>query len=137
MKSKIVIPGQVEKQSNKKFKIKKEKSSERDVEVEIVEDASIKITKEINYQVDKLSMVDLPAKMPDGKTIRWFNNFSIKKDGQILKQKFLIAITGLSSLGTSRVVILDSKDIPYYYEKPIINDTIELADGDPAVGAAP
>ena len=86
--NKVVVPGKVQKDSNRKFKIKKDKTSEVDADVEILEDG--------DYQVDKLSVDSLPTTMYDGNPIRWFNNFSIKKNGQYINQKYKITIPGIS-----------------------------------------
>jgi len=129
MQNKVVIPGKVDKLSNKKFKVKRDKTSEKNAEIDIEEAG--------DFEVDKLSTDGLPSEMTDGNPIRWFNNFAIKKNGQYISQRYFVNITGLSSLGDSRVVIFASSGNPYYYVGKVIDDTIELTDGDPAVGAAP
>jgi len=86
-----------------------------------------------DYEVDKLSIDGLPAKMQDGNVIRWFNNFAIKKNGQYINQKYKITIAGISSMGNSKLVIFDGNGDPYYYTGSIVNDTFEMTDGDPAV----
>src|SRR5258706_12387656 len=126
---KVVVSGKVQKNSSKKFKIKKEKDSEIDADVEIVDDG--------DYEVDKLSVDGLPSAMTDGTPIRWFNNFAIKKNGQYINQKYKVTIPGVSNLGNSRLVIFDGNGNPYYYTGAIVNDTFELTDGDPASGTAP
>ena len=126
---KVVVPGKVQKDSNRKFKIKKDKTSEVDADVEILEDG--------DYQVDKLSVDSLPTHMHDGYPIRWFNNFSIKKNGQYINQKYKITIPGISNMGSSRLVIFDGNGNPYYYTGAIANDTFEMTDGDPGVGGSP
>jgi hypothetical protein len=126
MQNKVIVPGKVDKVSNKKFKIKKDKNSEFDVDVEIVDDGT--------YEVDKLSIDGLPTNMHDGTPIRWFNNFAIKKNGQYINQRYFVTIAGL---GTSRVVIFDGNGDPYYYTGKVTNETIELTDGDPAIGHGP
>ncbi len=125
MPNKVVVPGKVEKQSNKKFKVKANKSSEVDIEIEIAEDGV--------YEVEKLSVDDLPTTMNDGKAITWLNNFAIKKGGNYINQAYKVKIAGL---GGSQVVILDnnSEGKPYYFTGTITNDTIDLSDGDPAIG---
>ena len=130
--NKVIVPGRVQKDSssNRKFKIKKDKASEYDVDIEIEEDG--------DYIVDKLSVDGLPEKMNDGTSIRWLNNFAIKKNGQYINQKYKITIVGLAaSLGNSRLVIFDGNGDPYYYTGAIVNDTFEFTDGDPAMGGAP
>jgi hypothetical protein len=127
--NKVVIAGKVDKTSNRKFKIRKDKINEVDVDIEIVEDGE--------YAVDKLSVDGLPATMHDGTAIRWFNNFAVKKNGQYINQPFKVTVTGISNMGNSRLVIFDGNGNPYYYTGEIVNDTFELTDGDPAIGGAP
>jgi len=130
--NKVIVPGRVQKDSNsnRKFKIKKDKTSEYDVDIEIAEDG--------DYSVDKLSVDGLPTNMNDGTGIRWLNNFAIKKNGQYINQKYKVTIVGLASfLGKSKLVIFDGNGDPYYYTGAITNDTFDLTDGDPAVGMGP
>lgn len=127
--NKVVVPGKVDKSSNRNFKIRKDKASEVDVDVEIEEDG--------DYTVEKLSVDGLPEKMYDGTIIRWLTNFAIKKNGQYINQRFKVTIPGLSNRGTSRLVIFDGNGNPYYYTGDIVGDTFELTDGDPAGGMAP
>ena len=130
--NKVIVPGRVQKDSNsnRKFKIKKDKTSEYDVDIEIVEDG--------DYAVDKLSVDGLPTTMNDGTGIRWLNNFAIKKNGQYINQKYKVTIVGLATLlGKSKLVIFDGNGDPYYYTGAITNDTFDLTDGDPAVGMGP
>jgi hypothetical protein len=126
MQNKIVVPGKVDRLSNKKFKIEKDKASEIDADIEITADG--------DYEVQKLSVDGLPTHMPDGIAIRWFNNFAIKKNGKYINQRYFVTIAGLSS---ARVVICDSNGKPYYYQGPVKDDTIELTDGDPSIGGSP
>lgn len=128
MQNKVVVPGKVEKdKSNKrKFKIYKDKDTESDVSVEIVDDG--------DYEVEKLSVDGLPTHMNDGNSIRWFTNFAIKKNGQYINQRYFLTIP---APGASRVVIFDGNGNPYYYTGDIKNNTIELTDGDPAGGFSP
>ena len=126
MQNKIVVPGKVDRQSNKKFRIQKDKASEIEADIHIEEDG--------DYEVEKLSVDGLPTHMDDGIAIRWFNNFAIRKNGKYIKQRYFVTIAGLSS---ARVVICDSKGEPYYYRGDVKNDTIELTDGDPAIGGSP
>ncbi len=129
MQNKVVIPGRVQKNSSKNFKIKKDKDSEVDVDIEIDEDGA--------YEVDKLSVDGLPANMYDNTPIRWFNNFAVRKNGQYINQRYKITVPGLSNRGSSRLVIFDGNGDPYYYTGAIVGDTFEMTDGDPAVGGAP
>lgn len=128
MQNKVVIPGKVEKDKGnpKKFKIKKEKDSESDIEVEVTGNG--------DYDVEKLSVDGLPATMPDKNPIRWFNNFIIKKNGQVIKERYFVTIP---NGGSSRLVIVGSSGDPYYYPDEIKNNTIELTDGDPGAGWSP
>jgi len=127
--NKVVVPGKVQKDSDRKFKIKKDKASEVDTDIEILEDG--------DYEVDKLSVDGLPTHMYDGNPIRWFNNFAIKKNGQYINQKYKVTIPGISNMAGSRLVIFDGNGDPYYYTGAIVNDTFELTDGDPAAGGSP
>ena len=127
--NKIVVANKVQKNNSRNFKIKKDKDFEIDADIEIEDDGV--------YEVDKLSVEGLPTTMTDGTSIRWFNNFAIKKNGQYINQKYKVKIAGLSSLGNSRVVIFDGNGNPYYYTGAIVDDTLELTDGDPAVGGSP
>lgn len=129
MQKKVTVAGKVQRDSSKKFKIKKDKSSEVDVDVEIDEDGS--------FEVEKLSIDDLPTHMKDGTPITWFNNFALKKNGQYINQRFKVKIAGVSNLGASRLVIFDGNGDPYYYTGAIVDDTFELTDGDPAIGKGP
>jgi hypothetical protein len=127
--NKKMVPGKVQKDNNKKYKIKKDKNSEVDIDIDIEEDG--------DYDVEKLSTDGLPKAMNDGTSIKWFNNFAIKKNGQYINQKFKVKINGISNLGNSKLVIFDGNGDPYYYTGAITDDTFELTDGDPAVGQAP
>ena len=128
MQNKVVVPGKVvkDKSNPKKYKIKKDKKSESDVTIEIVDDG--------NYDVEKLSVDGLPTNMSDGNPIHWINNFAIKKNGQYINQRFFVT---LPPVGKSRIIIFDGNGNPYYYTGEVKNDTIELTDGDPAVGSWP
>jgi hypothetical protein len=123
MQNKVVVPGKVNKFSNKKYKIDKGKNSEVDLTIEIEEDG--------DYIVEKLSIDGLPTTMKDGKTIHWLNNFGIKKAGQYINQRYLVTVSGI---GNAQVVIYDGNGDPYYYTGKVTNDTFELTDGDPAIG---
>lgn len=129
MQKKVVVSGKVRKGSRRNFKIQKDKDSEVEVDVEIDEDG--------DYEVDKLSINDLPTHMHDGNPITWFNNFAIRKNGQYINQRFKVKIPGLSKIAPSRLVIFDGNGDPYYYTGAIDDDTFELTDGDPATGRSP
>ena len=129
---KPVVPNKVKKEGKNKFKVEKgnDKDSEVDIDIDIEEDG--------DYEVEKLSVANLPENMGDGTKIRWFNNFSIKQNGAYINKKYTVTIPGLSKRGTSKLVILDSSGVPYYYdEKKINGDSFDLTDGDPAAGGAP
>jgi hypothetical protein len=123
MQNKIVIPGKAKKLNNNKFKIDKDKKSEIDITIEIVDEGQ--------YSVDKLSIEGLPATMNDGSPIEWLNNFAVKKAGQYINQRYFVTIPGI---GNSKLVIFDGNGDPYYYTGKVTNDTFELTDGDPAIG---
>ena len=130
--NKTVVPGKVQKDSDKKFKIKKDKGSEVDIDIEIEQSGE--------FDVEKLSTDGLEDLKYENQSIRWFNNFSIKKNGQYINQKFKVKIDNLSSLlaeDNSVLVIFDGNGDPYKYTGTITDDTFELTDGDPAVGRAP
>jgi hypothetical protein len=133
MQNKVVIPNRVErdKANNRKFKVVKDKATETDVNVEIVDDPK---DKAITFEIDKLSVDGLPSTMHDGKPIRWFNNFAIRRNGEYINQRYFVTIAGL---GSSGIVIFDGNGDPYYYTGAVTNDTIELTDGDPAIGGSP
>jgi hypothetical protein len=129
--NKVVVPGKVQKNNGKKFKIQKDKDSEVDVDIEIEDDGE--------YEVDKLSVDGLPTHMNDGNTIHWFNNFAIKRNGQYINQPYKVKIQGLASLlgSSKKLVIFDGNGDPYYYTGSIANDEFELTDGDPGAGSSP
>ncbi len=127
MQNKVIVPGKVEneKSNPRKYKVKKDKGSESDIEIEV--------TGEGEYEIEKLSVDGLPEKI-DGNPIRWFNNFIIKKNGRVIKEKYFVTIPDEKG---SRLVIVDSNGEPYYYAGEIKNNTIELTDGDPGSGWTP
>ncbi len=128
MQNKVVVKGKVDKHktSKKIFKIKSHKSSEYDLDIELLGDG--------DYEVEKLSTDGLPASMVDGNPIRWLNNFYIKKNGQHINERFFVTIP---DIGKSRLIIFDGNGNPYYYTGEIKNNKFELTDGDPAIGAHP
>ena len=130
MQNKVVIQGKVEKHKDhkKKYVIKKHKDHEVDVTIELTGDGE--------YIIEKLSVDGLPTAMHDGVPIRWFNNFSIKKNGQHINERYLVTISNGVS-GSSRLVIFDGNGNPYYYTGEIKNGTFEMTDGHPAAGWAP
>lgn len=116
--------------TGKKHKLKKhaKHTHGKDVDLEFEDDGA--------YEIETLDLIDLPTEI-NGTPIRWFHNFGIKRNGQYLKKKYKLKIAGISNLGASKLVICDSSGIPQYYAGQIVDDTIELTDGDPAGGAAP
>jgi hypothetical protein len=132
------IEGKVQKNGRTKFKIKKDRDTEVDVDIEIVDipgDTS-------ECTVEKLRVDDLPATVSNGDgtstTVRWFNNFAIKKGEDYINRKYKVTIQGIKSLlGKSKLVIFDGNGEPYYYTGAISDDTFELTDGDPGIGGAP
>jgi hypothetical protein len=135
---KKVIAGKVQKNSNRRFKIQKQKDTELEVDIDIEEDGV--------YEVEKLSVDDLPATFVDDKgnsyPIRWLNNFSIKKSGQYINQSFKVTIQGLNALlaAGKKLVIWDgntNNGKPWAYSGTVENDTFELTDGDPGTGYFP
>ena len=127
------VPGKVKKESDKKFKVEKDKSSEVDIDIDMLVDG--------HYEVDKLSLNGLPTEFPqpDGKSIPivWYNNFSIKLNSQYVKQAYKVKISGISQRGDSILVIYDNTKGLYEYEGNIVDDSIQLNDGDPGIGHAP
>lgn len=127
---KRVIRGKVQRENNRRFKIQKDRRDEVDIDIEILQEG--------NYQVDKLDTDRLPDSMPDGQAIHWFNNFSIKKDGAYINQRYRVKIPGIHNMSPSKLVIFNGNGELYYYEGIIEpDDTFELTDGDPAVGGSP
>ena len=133
------VPGRVQDQGGGRFKIEKgDQPHEVDVEIELPANG--------NYAVDKLrAHIGGPNGLPgqiDGNPIRWFNNFSIKENGNYIKKKYRVTIPGLSAKlkeKNSQLVIYSDTHDPqlYYYRGSIANDTFELSDGDPANGMSP
>lgn len=125
------ISGKVNKKSDLKFEVQAVRSGEVAITVELMEKG--------NYEVSKLSDDGLPTHFPEkgGQPITWYNNFSITKGGQFIRQRYKVTIPGLSRRpGNSILVIYDRSGL-HAYEGDPDGDTIELADGDPAVGHAP
>lgn len=130
------VPGKVQNQGNGKYKIDKgDQPNEADVDIDLGGAG--------NYVVEKLKVNGtngLPKNMPDGKPIRWFNNFSIKENGSYIKKKYTVTISDLQGrLGKGTLVIYSETHTPslYYYDGTINGDTFDLDDGDPGAGSAP
>ena len=128
--------GKVKDEGKGKFKIEKgNQPDEVDVDIQLPSGT---------YEVEKLKVKvggenGLPEKIGDD-TIRWFNNFSIKENGNYIKKKYTVTINGLrQKLGNGQLVIYCETHDPklYYLEPQPTGDSFELDDGDPAGGAAP
>lgn len=119
-----------------KFKVKKDKADNREVDIEIDVDEN----NTDDFTVESYSTDDLPATItnPNGSTttITWFNNFAVKKNGSY-DVAYKATIPGISNLGKSRLVIYYGSGDPQYFDGSIENDTIELTNGDPATGKGP
>lgn len=133
--AKTPVPGKVDKENNRKFKIKKDKNSEVDVEIEIEEDG--------NYEVTKLSIEGLDTQLPNnGGSITWLNNFEIKENNSPINKAYKIKVNGLSAMlaAGKQLVIQDgnrNNSKPYLHDVPVTDDTFDFSDGDPAVGTRP
>ncbi len=132
------VSGKVQNQGNGKFKIEKgDQPHEVDIDIELPVNG--------NYVVEKLKTnVGGPKGLPgeiDGNPIRWFNNFSIKENGNYIKKRYKVTMPGLVSKlkekNSQLVIYSDTHDPKLYYYGTINSDTFELTDGDPAGGAAP
>jgi len=134
---------------NKKFKIpkSKDKNTEKDADVEILGDDP-----DSDFVVEKLSVDDvdeaglpvLPTKYGNDDIV-WFTNFAIKKNStkEYINQPYKVKILGLSAAKAAgkKILIIDgnsSGSVPTVInDKVDDNDTIELTDGDPAIGGSP
>ena len=133
------VSGKVKDQGNGRFQIEKgDQPNETNIDIELPANGM--------YEVAKLrTNVGGPNGLPreiDGKTIRWFNNFSIKQDGIYIKKKYTVRIPNLSTrLGNGKLVIYSDTHEPklYYYDGSINynDDSFDLDDGDPAAGGVP
>lgn len=127
------IPGKVRKESARKFEVEPVKSGEVQITIDLLEDGQ--------YEVSKLSDEGLPTHYPDenGDRITWYNNFSITRGGNFIKQRYRVTIPGLSRRPKNSTVVIydDTRGLYAYDPSRIDGDTIELNDGDPAVGHAP
>lgn len=140
---KKLIPGKVTKEEKQKdgkkkfkFKVEKDKSGERDVDIDIEVDEN----NTDEFSVDKFDIDGLPDTITnkDGSktSIHWFSNFSVKKNGRY-EVAYKATIPGISNLGDSKLVVYYGSGDPQYFTGEIVNDTIELTNGDPAVGSGP
>jgi len=131
----------------KNFKIPKSKDKDKDAEIEILGNDP-----ESDFVVQKLSLDDvdesglpvLPAKYGNDDIV-WLTNFAIKKNStkDYINQPYKVKIAGLSAAKAAgkKILIIDgnsSGNVPTVInDKVDSNDTIELTDGDPAIGSAP
>lgn len=139
--SKKTIGGKVDKLGKGRFKIKKDKAGEEDLDINVVD------VGESDFEAEKLSLDDLPTQIdpddPKSPSITWINNFVIKfKNGGPINQSYTVRIPGSSSWKSQgkSLVLFDGNSHggkPWLYPSTIVDDTIELTDGDPAVGRAP
>ena len=128
-------------------KVKKDKDKDWKFTIEpaLPNEVSMEIDLEVSgkYEVEKLETETLPTKMPepDNTAIRWFNNFSIKENGNFIRKKYKVTIPGLVSKlkekNSKLVIYSDTHDPKLYYYGDISSDTFELDDGDPGGGMAP
>lgn len=132
------VPGKAKKEGdgNRRYKIETSEPQEVEIDIDLLEDG--------DYEVEKLETESLPTNMPapDNKSIRWFNNFSIKEKGKYIKKRYKVTIPGLEQKlkeKDSKLVIYSDTHTPklYYYDGTIEGDTFELTDGDPANGMSP
>jgi len=144
---KNVLSKQTGAKGQKKFKVKKgSRNNEKDVDIDITS-----ATADEEFIVEQLDFepLDKTIKINNkDEEIVWFNNFSIKKkkqdgsDGDPINQSYNITIEGLSALRSAgkNIILQDgnaNNGKAYIYTGSVDNDTIELTDGDPAVGGSP
>ena len=134
---------------DKKFRIpkSKDKNKEKDADIEILgkdPDSDFVVEKLSIDDVDESGVPVLPTKYGND-DIAWFTNFAIKKKSTntYINQPYKIKIEGLSAAKAAgkRILIIDgnsSGNVPTVInDKVDSKDTIELTDGDPAVGSSP
>ena len=96
-----------------------------------------------NYEVTKLSIDGLDTELPNnGGSITWLNNFEIKENNSPINKAYKIKVPGLSAMiaAGKKLVIQDgnrNNSKPYLHNVPVIDDTFDFSDGDPAVGSQP
>lgn len=130
---------------NRKFRVPKVKGTEKDADIEILGNEN-----DSDFVVQKLSVDGLPTKFGED-DILWLNNFAIKKklpnDNNVdnypyINQRYKIKIVGLSAAKAAgkKILIIDGNsldNVPYVFNGNVDNDTLELTDGDPAIGNSP
>lgn len=141
---KVVLSTKKGNKGEKKFKLDKgSKKGEKDVELDINSGNDDDV-----FIIEKLDMEKLDKTITiDGKTedIEWFSNFQIKKQstGEPINQNYKVKIAGLKSRKSAgKYIIIQDGNVnnskPYIFNGNVTDDdTIELSDGDPAVGSAP
>ena len=127
--------GKIEKKDGK-YKIKQNK----DIDIEIIDPGTAE------YIVDMLDMADLPPTVKYGNqtlNVTWYNNFSIKKGDEYINQRYKVKLPGAKALKNDgkQIVLFDGNSNdgqPYIFTGTVNDDdTLELTDGDPAMGSAP
>ena len=134
---------------NRKFKIpkSKDKNTEKDADIEILgndPDDDFVVEKLSVDDVDEAGLPVLPAKYGNDDIV-WLTNFAIKKNStkEYINQPYKVKIDGLSAAKAAgkKILIIDgnsSGSVPTVInDKVDDNDTIELTDGDPAIGGSP
>jgi len=134
---------------NKKFKIpkSKNKAKEKDADIEILgsdPDSDFVVERLSVDDVDEAGLPALPTKYGNDDIV-WLTNFAIKKNSTkaYINQPYKVKIDGLSAAKAAgkKILIIDgnsSGSVPTVInDKVDNNDTIELTDGDPAIGNAP
>jgi hypothetical protein len=130
------VSGKVQNKGNGNYKVDKGNGPD---EV----DVDIDLHGANNYEADTLETDTLPKTMPDdpnGSPIRWFNNFSIKENGNYIKKKYTVTIGNLKEkLGKGKLVIYSETHDPnlYYLDPQPSGDSFDLDDGDPGAGGSP
>lgn len=139
--AKKILHSTVPNNGNKKFKIPKVKGTEKDADIEILGSDP-----DSDFVVEKLDIdgAELPTKY--GKDdIVWLTNFAIKKKTtkEYINQPYKVKIEGLSARKAEgkKILIIDgnsSSNVPTdISDKVDSSDTLELTDGDPAIGSSP
>jgi hypothetical protein len=142
--AKVVLSTNKGNKGDKKFKLEKGlKNGEKDVDLDINSGSAEDV-----FIVEKLDMQGLDNTIIiNGKTetIVWFNNFQIKKEstGEPINQNYKVKIAGLKNLKSAgkNIVIQDgnvNNGRAYIFTGIVSDDdSIELSDGDPAIGNSP
>ena len=78
------------KPSKKEFKIRKHAKDSESKKFKETEDALITVSDLAGISLELLSTDDLTDNGPEGKPIRWVNNFSVRKNGDYLRGNFTV-----------------------------------------------